>query len=289
MNDDNKTNIESNKIEKGNKKSLNPIISVVLIFAVIIGVFIIVFVINPTSDEKNKNESSLASVDFSTMDIMELLDYREDEDGYAILGFNRFDLTDDENKINTPEEMTIPDTIEGKPVVRIKEKAFERCIDLKKVVISDNVFEIGTSAFVECKSLVEVHLPKNLTVLETSVFSSCAMLEKINIPEGVVEIKIGAFSRVENLKELELPQSLKYLRNGAFFPGSLESITIPENVEIIEKNVFMSNPNLKTVTFQGDVSEIDKDAFSGCPNLLIITNGNGNVKKYAEDNNIPFE
>ncbi len=65
--------------------------------------------------------------------------------------------------------IVIPDTIEGRPVVRIGSEAFSGKV-MDSVVIPEGVAEIGENAFSGCVSVNDVHLPASLRVIEEGAF-----------------------------------------------------------------------------------------------------------------------
>jgi len=89
----------------------------------------------------------------------------------------------------------------------ISKNAFKDCTSLKKVVLSDNVLNLGVAAFRDCKQLSRVTLSENLTVIEYFTFAGCNNLSSIYIPDGLESILGGAFYDCRELKKIHLPKN----------------------------------------------------------------------------------
>ena len=59
--------------------------------------------------------------------------------------------------------VSIPDTIENKPVTEIAEGAFNNCIHIEEIIIPNTVKIIGRNAFHKCESLKKINIPKGVT------------------------------------------------------------------------------------------------------------------------------
>ncbi|MDC0049183.1 leucine-rich repeat domain-containing protein [Verrucomicrobia bacterium] len=137
--------------------------------------------------------------------------------------------------------LVIPDTIEGKPVTSIGERAFAFCRNLTSINIPDGVTSIGRIAFTNCTSLTSITFGKNskLTSIERQAFSSCTSLTSITIPDSVTSIERQAFSSCT----------------------SLTSITIPDSVTSIGSGAFTNCTSLTAVTFLGDAPKAGRRVF----------------------------
>lgn len=137
--------------------------------------------------------------------------YWEDEDGNMVV-----------DKYNGEDDIVvIPETIEGKPVVRITKYIFAQANDssVKAVRLSDSVKEIeenafslneqleivvcgsgletiGDSAFLDCKNLSEIELNEGLKSIGGLAFTGCEKLNFVYVPESVNEIGVGAFGNL---------------------------------------------------------------------------------------------
>ena len=70
------------------------------------------------------------------------------------------------------KEFIVPDTIDGKAVVKIEEEAFKDNKVIESVIIPDSVTEIGKDAFAGCEKLSEIVIGENVTKIEVSAFTS---------------------------------------------------------------------------------------------------------------------
>lgn len=113
-------------------------------------------------------------------------------------------------------------------VICIGDKAFDRCINLREIRLSDNIRKIGQYAFCDCSKLESVILPSQLIRIEKYTFSNCEELKSIIIPEGVTSIEEGAFEYCWGLKKIVLPNTLIYIDEKAFDCTSIKEIIIPK-------------------------------------------------------------
>ena len=71
--------------------------------------------------------------------------------------------------------LTIPEALDGYPVISIGERAFENA-SLSAVVIPEGVQEIGWFAFYNCHTLINVTLPQSVSSIGYAVFDGCGAL-----------------------------------------------------------------------------------------------------------------
>ncbi|MBE6540779.1 MAG: TIR domain-containing protein [Ruminococcaceae bacterium] len=84
-----------------------------------------------------------------------------------------------------PNNLIIPDHINGKPVTEIGDNAFEerhigRTISAKSISIPSTVTKIGHSAFRGCKNLETINIPATCTEIESWALLDCDNLRSIN-------------------------------------------------------------------------------------------------------------
>ena len=100
---------------------------------------------------------------------------------------------------NESFELTIPGTIQGKPVREIAQDAFagDTCSQdnprITSIVIPEEVTSIGRGAFSNLFSLTSVSLPEGLREIGAFAFFGCRELKNISIPGSVSTIGDYAF------------------------------------------------------------------------------------------------
>ena len=161
--------------------------------------------------------------------------------------------------------ITIPSKIDGKPVTRIGDGAFEDCTGLTSVTLGNSVTSIGDVAFYDCSGLTSITIPDSVTSIGDSAFLECTGLTSITIPNSVTSIGAGTFNGCSSLTSITIPDSVTSIGNGAFEDCTgLTSITIPNSVE-----------------------SIGHDAFLGCTSLTSINVARGN-NYYSGNNGVLF-
>ena len=194
----------------------------------------------------------------------------------------------------------------GKSVITIGEEAFRDCSALTSIVIPDSVLAIENSTFFNCSALTSVTLNNSLISIYDYAFMDCSSLTSITIPEDVTYIgdrvfyncsaltsvtwnarhcndflsydsysdvykpeqkfegcSITSFIISENVEKL--PASLCYKMS------DLQSITIPEKVNMIGDYTFDGCTSLTSITIPENVYSIGASAFNGCSSLTSIT------------------
>ena len=197
-------------------------------------------------------------------------------DGYSVWGIGT--ATD-------IEDIIIPDTYNGKPIIEIYENAFINCKNIKSVSIPQSVLEIGNSAFSGCTSLETVFISNGVTSIASKAFYNCDSLEQISIPDSIEMISKDSFENCGNLKYNTFDNGL-YLgdKDTPYFvlisANPCEQLTINSKTEIIAHNALRDNIHIKNVIISDSVRYIGRYAFMGCTNLTNITFGNGLERIY---------
>ncbi len=190
----------------------------------------------------------------------------------------------------------IPATYEGKPVTRILDGAFMNRSKIHKLIIPENVREIGIDAFNGCTNIDEITFPSSLRKIGARAFNGLRYISHIEIPEGVTSIGNSAFTGCVNLENITLPFSLQELGSNLFQSEKLVT-TLYQGIEYLgnatnpylvaykvnAKNdspteakihpstkmlggsLFESESALASVTLNNGLEVIGASAFRGCP------------------------
>jgi len=157
-------------------------------------------------------------------------------------------------------------TIDGKTVTgeldlsgagRISRYAFYGCDEITSLKISNTCDLIGEGAFIGCNKLTSVTVDSNNTVYKSA--GNC-----------IIDIKNKTL--IFGLANCEIPTSgVKTIGAKAFSHCKMTSITIPENIEMIQPNAFEYCTELTSITIPNKVSTIQKRTFYYCSALTKIT------------------
>ena len=128
-------------------------------------------------------------------------------------------------------------------------------------------------AYVQDKAVVEVR------------FKGCTGLTGVIFPDTVEYI--SGFENCQNLTRVRWSAGLKKIKLGAFDGTALETLVLPEGVEMLE-NAFQNCTRLKSVSLPSTLTKIGNSSgvppFSGCHSLESIEIAEGN-EVYASDGN----
>jgi hypothetical protein len=198
------------------------------------------------------------------------------------------------NYTGSGDTVTIPDTINGYPVVSIGGSAFYNCYGLTNVTIPDSVTNIGPLAFSRCYSLNEVTIGNGVTRMDyqtfaycfdlsrvtignrlrgidDSTFYCCSSLTEVAIPDSVTTIGISAFDCCTSLTGLSISKAVITIGDYAFRNcSSLTNVTLPNTLKTIGHHAFSDCYSLTNVTIPDGVTFIDNGAFEYCSSLTSL-------------------
>lgn len=170
--------------------------------------------------------------------------------------------------------------------------AFYGCSKLSDVALPETLMYLGGEAFKYCESITNIEIPQEIERIEGGTFAQTG-LSKIQIPETVQYIGEEAFCLCTNLAQIDIPENITTVgykafdktpwleeqlqENSLFIMGnsllvvstSVENVTIPEHVQVIESGAF-ENCMITKIEIPETVKEIKAAAFAGCSHLIEI-------------------
>lgn len=236
---------------------------------------------------------------------------------YASVSYNLTDNTMDNYKITfypseeNRKDTTITSNMMGGNVFTIDVYSNNLAgafagINFKKVLMPQNVQEIGVMTFFECPNLTTVETTQPLKVIGDMAFQGCASLQDLDLShvkelgekaffnckafraseEGTLDLSnlssIPAFAfssdvnHVNAIKHVNFSPKLKSIGTSAFkYCEQLEEVQLPEGLQKIGYHAFYGCSSLATVTLPSTVEMINYDMFGGTPWVESLTPDNG--------------
>lgn len=169
--------------------------------------------------------------------------------------------------------------------IAIGKSAFEKCTNIKKVILPDNVNIIYTNAFAGCTAIESFKAGAYLWGIDQKAFSGCTSLKTIELNDRLDSIGGAAFEKCTALKTINgLPDSLhdwnpdrdNPLAGTGFgnnvFNGctGITSFTLPASLTKVPEGLMANCTSLVSVTGKSSLTAVDKNAFLGCTSLLEV-------------------
>ena len=179
--------------------------------------------------------------------------------------------------------LTIPSTVTyQEKTYKVTRVDLWGCSELTSISLPPTLEEIQEGGFADCSQLTQITLPESLKKIGGFAFQSCDNIKEITIPASVQEIGQDAFtlSGVEKLVIKDLAAWCSVKKPGGFISSNtkvflneeeIKDLVIPDGVKIIEPNTFNGFKSIETVTVPADVDSIGDNAFLGCTNITKVT------------------
>lgn len=112
-----------------------------------------------------------------------------------------------------------------------------------------------------------VRIPEGVTVIGTLAFNRCHMKEVI-IPDSVMSIEARAFEDCRELESISIPQGVEVLNNATFIRcWNMKEVLLPTSLKSIQDGVFLECTSLNKIVLPEKVESIGEGAFSCCFSL----------------------
>lgn len=135
--------------------------------------------------------------------------------------------------------------------------------------IPNSVTEIGENAF-DATDLTEIKIPNSVTELSNRLFFQCRNLKKVLLPNTLTKIGSECFME-SGIEHIEIPNTVKEIGGGAFYcvnvESKLESIQLPNSLEVLNNSTFCNCKKLKNFTFPSGLKKIGQQVFNNCKNI----------------------
>lgn len=174
-------------------------------------------------------------------------------------------------------------------VGEIGQQTFQKCANLKRIVLSEGVPMVSAGMCMECPSLTEVSLPSSVTSMGDSAFQDCTALEEIKLPDKLTVLSVSPFFGCSALREITLSGNLTSIGVSAFGNcSSLHDIWFGgdaaawNRVQVGAENTVIPKVtvHMKDGSALGHCGDNLAWAFS---NGIVSIQGDGNMYNYSPD------
>ena len=236
----------------------------------------------------------------------------EDKDGirwYYTVEDDAATITDVSSTI--PNDIVVPGTLGGKPVVAIGRAVFPSYSysNLMSLVFPDSLREIVEENFGNCPNLTNVTFGTGMEVLGYNVFADKTRIVQFIIPEGNPNFaaeggilyskdKTVLVRYAESARTFEIPETVTVIGEGAFYYHDLTNVTfhagiveirdyafacnfdmdisaLPSGLTVIGEAAFRSCMEIRSVVIPDGVPQVSSEAFNYCYSLSSLTIGSG--------------
>ena len=145
---------------------------------------------------------------------------------------------------------------------KISPGAFSGCLNLKEVILNNNIATIDLAAFEDCHSLTTIDLG-NILSINTSAFDGCENLCDVKFGKNLYYIGNSAFNR-SGIEKVIMGDNLAAMGYDAFSNClNLKEVTIsPKCSVVVPYNTFYCDLNLKTINVEGYNATFEEESLS---------------------------
>ena len=177
----------------------------------------------------------------------------------------------------------VPATVNGLPVTRIADSAFDSDAALEEIDLPEGLLAIGSYAF-RGSGLNGIALPATVTSIGRYAFSGCRWLLGCEWPAATTEMQEGMFSGDAALQALELPEGLRKIDARALEQCEmLKKLALPYSVTSVGSEAFRDMKGLRTLMIGSGLTSLGSDALDGCAALSAIEVSQNNENYVSVD------
>ena len=99
-----------------------------------------------------------------------------------------------------PEELTVPDTVDGVTVTGISRNCFADCDGLTTIILPETLTIIGDKAFAGCDALRGIYIPNGVLSIGAGALAQCPALEAVYLPGSLTDIGDGFLDECPGLQ-----------------------------------------------------------------------------------------
>lgn len=138
---------------------------------------------------------------------------------------------------------------------------------LTSVVVEDGVTRIGSGSFLGLKSLKNVTTPPSLQIIGNNAFREAGPLTNVQFSEGITKLETSVFA-YSTVEHISLPNSIEMVEESIFYYAqNLKSVNLPQNLKMISSAMFKYCKNLESLTVPSNVTSIEAEALRECTGL----------------------
>ena len=149
---------------------------------------------------------------------------------------------------------------------------------IKKVILEDGITGVGDHNFWGCKNLESIQWSKNLQSVGDLAFRGCSSLKEVTLPASVKEWKVCVFRECVGLKKVTIEDGVQFGEPGDNYYGramflecsSLETVILPDDLEVIPASFVKGCPKIKEFNFPSKPVSLGSYPASLCPEKLVL-------------------
>lgn len=166
------------------------------------------------------------------------------------------------------EQAKVPDIIEEEMLIHVNPAHIVNGV----YEVPESAIRIASWAFSECKDLEVVKLHKDFRYISEQAFDRCKRLKRVEIDKDNETMKtIGGFVGCESLETIEIPETVQVVGWSAFSGcKKLKEIKLPNSCWAISPFAFANCESLTQFKMPASITLVNATAFEGCFNLNVI-------------------